>query len=35
MFFDGKLAGCEVKWSPRMTLWYTAAGSSFAVSTTV
>jgi hypothetical protein len=22
LFFDGKLVGCEVKWSKRMTLWY-------------
>jgi hypothetical protein len=35
MFFDGKLAGCEVKWSPRMTLWYIAACNPFAVSTSV
>lgn len=21
MFFEGRLAGCEVKWSKRMTLW--------------
>lgn len=28
MFFDGKLAGCEVKWSNRMTLWYCMPASA-------